>query len=90
VSYRRGYKLRSQGNGYFGGDVTGGNFDNPANRARRETVRAQATAQGATPTQIALAWLLSQPGDVRPIVGTSRIGHLEEAMGAGRELRVEG
>jgi aryl-alcohol dehydrogenase-like predicted oxidoreductase len=70
----------STGNGYFAGDATGGSFDNPDNRALRETVRVQAAERGITPTQLALDWLRQQPGDVRPIVGTTRVAGVEEAM----------
>ncbi|MFH8974614.1 aldo/keto reductase [Streptomyces sp. NPDC017890] len=38
----------------------------------------------ATPTQIALAWLLGHSPVVLPIPGTGRIGHLEENLAAGR------
>jgi len=37
---------------------------------------------GCKPTQVALAWLLSRPGLVAPIVGATKVGHLEEAVGA--------
>jgi aryl-alcohol dehydrogenase-like predicted oxidoreductase len=41
-----------------------------------------ATAKGATPGQLALAWVLAQGDDVVPIPGTTRAGHLEENVGA--------
>jgi aryl-alcohol dehydrogenase-like predicted oxidoreductase len=34
------------------------------------------------PTQIALAWLLSKPGVTAPIVGVSKLSHLDEAVAA--------
>jgi aryl-alcohol dehydrogenase-like predicted oxidoreductase len=45
-----------------------------------------AAAKGATPGQLALAWVLAQGHDVVPIPGTIRAAHLEENVGA---LRVE-
>ena len=36
----------------------------------------------ASPAQIALAWLLHQEGVTAPIIGASKMGHLEEAVGA--------
>jgi aryl-alcohol dehydrogenase-like predicted oxidoreductase len=45
-------------------------------------VRAVAADAGATPAQVALAWLLSQGEDVVPIPGTARVGHLEENVAA--------
>ncbi len=41
-----------------------------------------ARARGVSPAQIALAWLLHQPGVVAPIVGASKMPHLEEAVAA--------
>ena len=40
-----------------------------------------------TPAQIALAWLLHQPGVAAPIIGASKMPHLEEAVAA-REIRL--
>lgn len=47
-----------------------------------ERVVALATRRGATPAQVALAWLLHKPGVVAPIVGATKMAHLEEAVGA--------
>ncbi len=41
-----------------------------------------AKARGVKPTQVALAWLLAQPGVTAPIVGASRIEHLEQSAAA--------
>ena len=45
-------------------------------------VREIAAAHGATPGQVALAWLLAQGDDVVPIPGTKRVRYLEENVGA--------
>jgi aryl-alcohol dehydrogenase-like predicted oxidoreductase len=37
---------------------------------------------GATRAQVALAWLLRQPDVTAPIIGATRMHHLEEAVGA--------
>jgi pyridoxine 4-dehydrogenase len=37
-----------------------------------------AKAKGATPGQIALAWMLKRSPVMLPIPGTSRVAHLEE------------
>jgi aryl-alcohol dehydrogenase (NADP+) len=37
---------------------------------------------GVKPTAVALAWLLAQPGVTAPIVGASRLAHLDDAVGA--------
>lgn len=53
--------------------------DNAAgNAALVEVVRTLAQARGATPAQIALAWLLDQGPDIVPIPGTKRLKYLEE------------
>jgi len=41
-----------------------------------------ATRHGARPAQIALAWLLHQPGITAPIIGATRLEHLEDAVAA--------
>ena len=52
------------------------------NLERLETVRTVAEDSGATPAQIALAWLLHQGEDVAPIPGTKRVRYLEENAAA--------
>lgn len=46
-----------------------------------------AKRRGVSPAQIALAWLLHQPGITAPIIGASKKPHLEEAVAA-LELRL--
>ena len=41
-----------------------------------------AKAHGATPSQIALAWLLKRSPVMLPIPGTSKVAHLEENVAA--------
>jgi len=41
-----------------------------------------ATRRGVKPTQVALAWLLAKPGVTAPIIGASKLPHLDEAVGA--------
>src|SRR5260221_684385 len=41
-----------------------------------------ATRLGVKPAQVALAWVLAQPGVTAPIVGASKLQHLEEAIDA--------
>ena len=47
-----------------------------------ETLKALAADRGATPAQLALAWLLAQGEDIVPIPGTTRLSRLEENLGA--------
>jgi pyridoxine 4-dehydrogenase len=46
------------------------------------TLGRTASARGATPAQIALAWLLARSPVVVPIPGTASVAHLEENMAA--------
>jgi aryl-alcohol dehydrogenase-like predicted oxidoreductase len=46
------------------------------------TVREIAQRKGATPGQVALAWLLHKGDDIVPIPGTKRRRYLEENTGA--------
>ena len=47
-----------------------------------DEVRAVAAGSGATPAQIALAWLLAQGQDIAPIPGTRRVARVEENTAA--------
>jgi aryl-alcohol dehydrogenase-like predicted oxidoreductase len=55
-----------------------------------EAVEKVAARQGATPTQVALAWLLQRSPTTVPIPGTSSVAHLEENVAsAGLRLSAE-
>ena len=58
----------------------GANFD--ANMRAAGAVRGIAERKGATPAQIALAWLLHKGDDIVPIPGTKRRRYLEENVAA--------
>jgi pyridoxine 4-dehydrogenase len=53
-----------------------------AGRVAGEVLNRIAQARGATPTQIALAWLLHRSPMMLPIPGTSSIEHLEQNVAA--------
>jgi aryl-alcohol dehydrogenase-like predicted oxidoreductase len=53
-----------------------------ANQALVDHVRALAEARGATPGQVALAWLLAQQPWIVPIPGTRRLSRVEENAAA--------
>jgi aryl-alcohol dehydrogenase-like predicted oxidoreductase len=59
---------------------TGENFQR--NLAIVDEVTAVAAEAGATPAQIALAWLLAQGNDIAPIPGTRRVARVEENTAA--------
>ena len=60
-----------------------------ANAKLVEAVTAIATAKGATPAQIALAWLLAQKPWIVPIPGTTKLHRLDENLG-GAEIELTG
>jgi len=53
-----------------------------ANMVLVEMVKAVAERKGATPAQVALAWLLAQRPWIVPIPGTTKLHRLEENLGA--------
>jgi aryl-alcohol dehydrogenase-like predicted oxidoreductase len=55
---------------------TGENFQR--NLAIADEVESVAAEVGATPAQVALAWLLAQGDDIAPIPGTKRVSRVEE------------
>jgi aryl-alcohol dehydrogenase-like predicted oxidoreductase len=53
-----------------------------ANQRLIDIVKAVAARRGATPAQVALAWVLAAAPDAVPIPGTRRIAYLDENLGA--------
>lgn len=51
------------------------------NLAIVDTLKAIATEVGASCSQVALRWLLEQPGVGSPIIGARKLSHLEENLG---------
>ena len=47
-----------------------------------DAVRAVAAERGVSPARVALAWLLGRPGVAAPIVGATRLAHLDDAIAA--------
>lgn len=71
----------AQARGFFAKDVA--DYDSPANRARRERVRQLAARRGASPNQVALAWLTCQDFPGIAIAGSHRLEQLADCLGAG-------
>lgn len=59
---------------------TGENFQR--NLALADEVQTIAAQAGATPAQVAIAWLLAQGDDIAPIPGTKRVTRVEENTAA--------
>ena len=47
-----------------------------------ERVAEVAAERGVPPAQVALAWLLHKPGVTAPIVGATKVEHVEDALAA--------
>ena len=57
-------------------------YDSPSDTKVIEAGRKVASELGAAPSEVALAWLLQKPGVAAPIVGATKIEHLESAVRA--------
>jgi len=55
-------------------------YDSPGDDEVIAAVRKVAGDVGTKPAEVALAWLLSRPGVVAPIIGATKIDHLETAV----------
>jgi aryl-alcohol dehydrogenase-like predicted oxidoreductase len=55
-----------------------------ANMALVEIVKTVAARKGASPAQVALAWLLAQAPWIVPIPGTTKLSRMEENLGAAK------
>lgn len=62
-------------------------YDDPASLELVERVHTLAKERSVSSAQVALAWLLHQPGVTAPIVGVTKMAHLEDAVRA-TELRL--
>jgi aryl-alcohol dehydrogenase-like predicted oxidoreductase len=57
-------------------------YDQPGDWEVAEANRAVAAARNVAPAQVALAWLLSRPAVTAPIIGATKLEHLEDAARA--------
>jgi len=57
-------------------------FDHPTGRARVRALHDAAREIGATPHQVALAWLTGGDVPVVPVIGASSVAQLDELLGA--------
>ena len=57
-------------------------YDHPNDGDVIGAVRKVAAARGASPAEVSLAWLLSRPGVTAPIVGATKLEHLDAAIRA--------
>ena len=57
-------------------------YDHPSDDAVLVALREVAENRGVSPAEVALAWLLSKPAVAAPIIGVTRLAHLDAAVRA--------
>ncbi len=76
---------QEEGGGRAQTDEFGKTLYRATEAADREVVgrlNQMATEKGVPPAQLALAWMLHQPVVTAPIIGATKLGHLEDAVAA--------
>lgn len=61
---------------------SGGLYDEPSDWSVVEAVKGVAQQTGQQPAQVSLAWLLHQPAVTAPIIGATKLDHLDAAIDA--------
>lgn len=74
---RQGDTVRSKSD-----DIASMLYTDPSDFAVLDAVKALATKYQKSPAQIALAWMLNKSEITAPIVGASKMSHLEDAIAA--------
>jgi 1-deoxyxylulose-5-phosphate synthase len=64
--------------------VSDSQYNSQADFDVADRVVSVAAARGVPPAQIALAWLLHKPGVTAPVVGATRLAHIQDALAATR------
>jgi aryl-alcohol dehydrogenase-like predicted oxidoreductase len=64
-------------------------YEQPTDFDVVESAQKVASARGIPTAQVALAWLLAKPGVTAPIVGSTKLAHLQDALAA-EELTLSG
>jgi aryl-alcohol dehydrogenase-like predicted oxidoreductase len=70
------------GNDVYGDTLYAATTTADADRRIVEAVARVAAQRGVPRAQVALAWLLQQPGVTAPIIGATRSAHLDDAVAA--------
>jgi aryl-alcohol dehydrogenase-like predicted oxidoreductase len=59
-----------------------GRYDHPSDFDVVDQVTALAARRSVPPAQVALAWLLHQPAVAAPIIGATKVSHIDDALAA--------
>ncbi|HEX3918696.1 MAG TPA: aldo/keto reductase [Caulobacteraceae bacterium] len=68
--------VRSQSN------MGGGRYRRPEDQAVLDALRKLAAARGEAPAQVAIAWMLSKPAVTAPIIGVTKLHHMDDPLKA--------
>jgi aryl-alcohol dehydrogenase (NADP+) len=63
-------------------------YNQPSDFDVVDRITQVARARGVSNAQVALAWILQKPGITAPVVGASKMQHLEDAVAAA-ELKLD-
>ncbi|MCP2337242.1 aryl-alcohol dehydrogenase-like predicted oxidoreductase [Actinomadura rupiterrae] len=78
----RGLLARESGTARLDGDPLLDRFYDESDMDVVRVVREVAAERDVSPAQVALAWLLGKEGVTAPIVGATKIRHLDDAVAA--------
>ncbi|WP_405067269.1 aldo/keto reductase [Kribbella sp. NBC_01510] len=78
----RGLLARTGGTARSGADPVADDLYGESDLAVVEAARAVAAEREVAPAQVALAWLMGAPGVTAPIVGATKLQHVEDAVAA--------
>jgi aryl-alcohol dehydrogenase-like predicted oxidoreductase len=59
-----------------------GRYNRPEDQAVLEALKSVATARGEAPAQVAIAWMLSRPAVTAPIIGVTKLHHMDDPLAA--------
>jgi len=59
-----------------------GRFNRPADQAVLDALDKVAAARGESPAQVAIAWMLTKPAVTAPILGVTKLSHLDDPLKA--------
>lgn len=79
---RPGYRVKEGSERQRTDDVADWIYDTDSDWEVVEATKEVADARGVPPAQVALAWLLSKPAVTAPIIGATKLKHLDDAIAA--------
>ncbi|HLY78755.1 MAG TPA: aldo/keto reductase, partial [Caulobacteraceae bacterium] len=59
-----------------------GRYNRPEDQAVLDALKSVATARGEAPAQVAIAWMLSKPAVTAPIIGVTKLHHMDDPLAA--------